>query len=88
VSTFAPSGSVTVWGMLRAAPDGTAQRARIQWRSRRGHGGFRTLRTVSTTDPVGVFTVGVHPPGSGVVRIAWTAPDGAMIDSRVVAVTS
>jgi hypothetical protein len=84
--TSAPGGSVTVWGMLRAAPDGTRQRARIQWRARSGHGAFRTLRTVWTSDPVGVFTARVRPPGAGSLQIAWTTAGGATIDSRLAAV--
>jgi hypothetical protein len=82
VDTFASGGAVTVWGMLRVAPNGTAQLARIQWRPR-GHGTYRTLATVTTSDPSGVLTAQVRPPGTGTVRIAWNAPDdGGTIYSR------
>ena len=78
---------VGVWGMLRAAPNGTAQRARIQWRARGGHGAYHTLAGVRTTDPGGALTAQVRPPGTGLLRIAWTAPGGAVRYSRAAPVT-
>ncbi len=87
VDTFARGGAVPVWGMLRAAANGTAQQARIQWRPRGGRVAWRTLIGVRTADPAGAFTASVRPPGAGLLRIAWTAPDGAVDDSRGVPVT-
>jgi hypothetical protein len=87
VDTFARGGPVTVWGMLRAAPNQTTERARIQWRPRGRRGAYRTLTGVRTTDPTGAFTASVRPPGTGLLRIAWTARDGAVDDSRGVLVT-
>lgn len=87
VDTFARGGTVSVWGMLRAAPNGTAQRARIQWRARGRHGAYRTLAGVRTTDPAGALAVDVRPPGTGLLRIAWTAPGGVVRYSRTAPVT-
>jgi hypothetical protein len=87
VDTFAPGGAVSVWGMLRAAPNGTVQQARIQWRPSGRDGAYRTLATVPSTDPSGTFTAQVQPRGTGVVRIAWTAPGGRVDYSRGAPVT-
>jgi hypothetical protein len=72
--------------MLRAAPNSSHQQALIQWRPRRG--AYRTLANVSTTDPSGFLTAQVTLPGSGAVRIAWTAPGGQVLHSRAVGVRS
>jgi hypothetical protein len=76
--------SLRIWGMLRAAPNSSHQQALIQWRPRRG--AYRTLANVSTTDPSGFLTTQVTLPGSGAVRIAWTAPGGQVLHSRAVGV--
>jgi hypothetical protein len=73
---------VTVWGMVRPAPSGSSQTARIEWRPTQG--AYRTLTTVSTSD--GFLNVTVQPPGSGAVRITWTSPEGAVLHSRSVGV--
>ena len=73
-----------VWGMLRAARNGTTQRAQIQWQPTRGQ--YRTLATVSTSDPSGFISGHVSVPGAGSVRIAWTAPAGQVFYSRSVPV--
>jgi hypothetical protein len=82
--TFSSGSSVLVWGMLRAAPNGTAQHAKIQWRGTSGS--FRNVAQVSTSDPSGFFTTDVHLPGSGAVRIEWTSTHGATLHSRLVVV--
>jgi hypothetical protein len=82
---FAKGASVLVWGMLRPAPNGTSQQARIQWRGTGGRS--QTLATVTTTDPSGFLTVNVSPPGSGSIQIAWTGPGGKVVQSRAVAVS-
>jgi hypothetical protein len=87
VDTFAGGGAVSVWGMLRAAPDGTVQPARIQWRPRGRGGTYKTLATVHSTDASATFTAQVRPPGSGALRIAWTAPGGRVYYSRGAPVT-
>ncbi len=71
--SFHSGGSVLVWAMLRPAPNDTAQRAQIQWRGRPGP--WRALGSVTTHDPNGFITDQVTPPGSGSVRVQWTAPN-------------
>jgi hypothetical protein len=70
----------TVWGMLRAAPNNTRQQAQVQWRTAGGQ--YRTLQTVSTNDPSGVLTAQLSVPGTGLLRIAWRSPGGAVFYSR------
>jgi len=77
--------SMLVWGMLRAAPNASHQQATIQYQPARGP--FRQLATVTTSDPSGFVTTHVKPPGSGLIRLAWRAPSGAVMYSRSVAVT-
>jgi hypothetical protein len=81
---FGPGGDVFIWGMLRAAPNGSRQRAQIQWRAR--HGSYRTLSTVTTSDPSGFLTARLALPGSGAVRILWVSPSGQPFHSRAVGV--
>jgi hypothetical protein len=81
-AVFARGSSVSVWGMLRPAANGTRQRALLQWRPSAG-GRYRTLATVTTSDPSGAFTVSVTPPGTGVLRLAWTSPDGTAFYNTV-----
>ncbi len=81
---FAHGSQVLVWGMLRLAPNGTAQRATIDWRA--AHGRYQTIATVSTKDPDGVFSTRLQLPGTGVVRIAWTSARGQHFYSRASAV--
>jgi hypothetical protein len=87
VSTFARGGAIEVWGMLRAAPDGTAQSARVQWRPPARGAPWRTLAVAHTTDAGGALTAEVRPPGTGAIRIAWSAPDGRVMVSRAAPVT-
>ena len=82
---FKSGGSVLVWGMLRAASNSTTQHAEIQWRG--AGAGYKTVTSVTTSDPNGFFTTNAKLPGSGVVRIEWTAPDGRKLYSRAAAVT-
>jgi hypothetical protein len=80
-----PGGSIGVWAMLRAAANGTAQRAQIQWRP--AHGAWRTLAVAQTRDAGGVLVSAVRPPASGLIRVAWTTTSGRQIVSRAVTVT-
>jgi hypothetical protein len=83
-ATFSRGAPVLVWGMLRPAPNGTRQRARVQFRST---GAFRTVDTVTALPARGYLRANVRLPGSGAVRIAWTDPaSGLTIFSRAVAV--
>jgi len=81
---FHSGGSLFVWAMLRPAPNDTVQHAQIQWSS--GEGDYRTIASVSTSDPSGFLTANVKPPGSGSVRVQWVSPAGAALNSRSVAV--
>jgi hypothetical protein len=82
---FARGGTVGVWAMLRAAANGTAQRARIQWRPPRG--AWRTLAVAPTHDAGGVVLRAVRPPSSGLIRVAWAGTSGRQVVSRSVPVT-
>ncbi len=81
-----PGSPLLVWGMLRPAPNSTTQSALIQWRG--AHGRFRTLERVSTSDPSGILSANVDLPGPGAVRIAWTSPQGELVHSLAVRVTT
>ena len=80
-----PGQKLLVWGMLRLAPNRTRQTARLQWRAAKG--AYRTIATVTTTDPSGFLTVHVAPPGSGAIRLSWTSTGGHTYFSRTVNVT-
>jgi hypothetical protein len=82
---FTAGARLTVWAMLRAAPNATSQRAVIQWSPR--HGGFRAVGTATTRAADGVLVAHVRPPGTGLIRVAWTSPSGRPVYSRAVAVT-
>jgi hypothetical protein len=82
---FRSGSDVLVWGMLRAAPNSTTQHAQLQWSP--PHGQFRTIATVTVTNPNGFFTADVRLPGSGSVQIAWQSPQGRIWRSRAAAVT-
>ncbi len=84
--TFGAGGSVQVWAMIRPAANGSRQHAVIQWRPAHG-GGYRTLTSATTDDISNVLTAHVHAPGTGFIRIEWTAPTGQVLLSRPVAVT-
>jgi hypothetical protein len=80
-----PGQPVLVWSMLRPAPHDSVQRAQVQWRASAG-GPFRTVATASIQNPTGALAVKVGVPGSGVLRIGWRSPRGAMYYSRGVGV--
>ena len=91
VTTIARGARAEIWGCVRPArfvmrDTQTPQRVLIQFQPRTG-GAFRTLRTVTLTDPDGYFDVLQELPGSGTVRTAWTYPHGPQIVSRSVSVT-
>ncbi|MHB8657892.1 MAG: hypothetical protein ACYC91_08025 [Solirubrobacteraceae bacterium] len=80
-----PGGSMLLWAMLRPASNGTLQHAEVQWRA--PHGSYRPIARFSTRDPTGTIELRVKLPSSGAVRIAWSAPGGAVFHSRSVGVT-
>ena len=92
---FLPTTSTTkgspleVWGCVRPAKTvATTKRApaQIQWRAG-SSGPWKTIAAVSTRTRYGYFDVRVTFPGSGSVRVSWSAPHGPAIASRTVAIT-
>jgi hypothetical protein len=71
--------SLEVWGCVRPAhfasldTGGTPQVAEIQFQ-RASRGPFRTVQSVTITDPNGYFDTRVPFPSSGTVRLRWTYP--------------
>jgi hypothetical protein len=71
--------NLEVWGCVRAAhyaqsdTGGDLQTVKIQFQ-RASRGPFKTLRTLTVTDPRGYFDVHLRFPGSGTVRLAWDYP--------------
>jgi len=63
-----PSGTVTVWGMARPAPEGTPQTVQIEFRAGTS-GGYNLLADVTTSDRF--IRDSVEIPRSGFVRIGW-----------------
>lgn len=91
-ATRASSGhELEVWGCVRPAryarlDTGAPQRVQIQLRPRAGSA-FKTVRTVTITDPNGYFETHVRFASSGTVRLAWSYPRGPTIYSRPVPIT-
>ncbi len=84
-----PGQRLLVWGCLRPAhhlPARSHQRVRIEFSPRSG-AAFKTIATVPITNPHGYFDLPQVLPGSGVLRLAWSYPDGTTIHSRTVSVT-
>jgi len=69
-----------VWGQLRPAPHSSSEQLYLQWAP--PHRGFKTIATVSTSNPSGYFTARVKLPGTGRVRVAWPSSSGAVLVSR------
>ncbi len=87
VESFPAGGTIAVWGMLRAAPNATTQRAQIQWRGPPPRAPGGRWPWSAPDNPTGSSRRGVAPPGSGSIRLAWTPPTGGSpFYSRTVAV--
>jgi hypothetical protein len=69
-TTFRAGQRLRVWGMARAAPNGTAVPVAIEFHSRHSKA-WRTLRTVTAEPAHGYLDVRVRFPGSGVMRLRW-----------------
>ncbi len=70
--------ALEVWGAVRPAhyiqlDTGTRQTVQIQFQSG-SHGSFKTLKSLSVTDPHGYFDLRLAFPRSGTVRLAYTYP--------------
>jgi len=88
-TTQASGGKLEVWGCVRPAknyPMAKRAPAEIQLKPSSG-GAFKTIATVSTKTSRGYFDVEQHFPSSGTVRIRWSPPSGAPIDSRTTPIT-
>jgi hypothetical protein len=69
--TVARGGStLPVWGLVRAAANGTAPEVRIQFR-RNGTKGYKTLATRKASAARGYVYTHVRIPGPGRVRLNW-----------------
>ena len=91
ITSGTSSDRLELWGCVRPA-----RYARLDGRGRQlvqiefkpvDAGSFRVLRTVRLGDPFGYFDVRQAFRSSGLVRLAWTYPDGTRIFSRTVSVT-
>ena len=72
-----------VFGALRPAPNGAVLSAQVEFKPRRG-GGWRTIRTVKTSNPRNYLVAFVRSPGPGFWRLAWADPGGGSSHSRAV----
>src|SRR6185503_8313171 len=70
VTSFEGRSRVRVWGLLRPAPNGTTQRAAVEFRSTRGKT-WRTVRTLTAEKGRGYVDGRVRLPGTGRVRLRW-----------------
>ena len=90
-TTASSSHPLEVWGCVRPARDartetGKPQRVAIQFQGASG-GAWKTVKTVTLTDPYGYFDVYATFPATGHVRLAWSDPHGPEIYSRTVGIT-
>lgn len=91
VTTTTRDDALDVWGGVRPAPNAQKaahlpQTVAIQYRTG-ASGVWRTVRTVTLTNPHGYFEVRQVFPGSGQVQLAWTPPHAAPEFSRTVDIT-
>jgi len=85
------SSPLVVWGGARPADIGAQQTGKpqhVQLEFQTGaRGPFKTIRTITLTDPYGYFEVTQSFSHSGVLRSRWQYPSGERAYSRNVAVT-
>ena len=76
-----------VWGDVRPAHFAAGpQHVQVQLQSG-SRGAFRTLTTVTLTNPEGYFDIRVGFPSAGAVRLSWAYPNGQRIYSRTQTIT-
>jgi hypothetical protein len=88
---FATHHTIRVWGLVRPASRTTSSSVVIQYESTAKGAHWSTLASVSTMSGTRYIDVHVRPPGSGLIRLAWTPPGfsaASTIYSRAVAVTA
>jgi hypothetical protein len=87
VSTQQAGKQLEVWGNVRPAHTTPgSQKVLIQFQ-KGSSGPFKTLQTVTVTNPQGYFDVNVKFPSTGTVQTTWSYPHGPTIHSRPVSVT-
>ncbi len=79
-TSFRKGSRLEVWGCARPAFFGLTEtygpeQVQIQW-ARPRSSAFRTIRTVTITDPHGYFDIPVGFPGTGAVRLVYRYPVG------------
>ena len=79
--TFRGRQNLRVWGMVRPAPNGQAQKVAVQFLARHGKG-WRTIRTMTSDSGRGYVDGRVRFPGTGLARLQW-----GRLTSRSVSVT-
>lgn len=87
VTSFAHDQAVEVWGAVRPARHERRPQSAVLEFQPAGGGAFRTIRTLSITDPDGYFDVRQTFPASGTVRLAYTYPQGPRAVSRSVSIS-
>jgi hypothetical protein len=65
-----PGGTLNVWGLVRAAPNGRRAQVSIQVR-RRGSKTWTRVARRSTKGPRGYLTANVRVESSGDLRLVW-----------------
>jgi hypothetical protein len=90
-TSASPGTSLVVWGCARPADvaakqTGKPQRVALQFQTR-SKGPFKTIRTITLTDPNAYFDVLQSFRQSGLLRSSWQYPGGETIYSRTVALT-
>ena len=79
--------TVVQWGNVRPAHTTPgSQKVLVQFQ-KGSSGPFKTLQTVTVTNPQGYFDVNVKFPSSGTVQTTWSYQHGPTIHSRPVSVT-
>jgi hypothetical protein len=87
VQTVKRGAPLRVWGMVRPAPGGAAQKVSIQFRPGRS-GAFKRLVTARTRSHPAYLDTHIRLKRSGQVRISWRNPaTHAVYSSRTVSVT-
>lgn len=76
-------GTFRVWGAARPAPNGSAQRVRVEYRER-GQSSYAVIRAVKIVNVRSYVDTHVVLRRSGSLRLAWAAPTGRELHSRVV----
>lgn len=69
-SRVQPGQQLRLWGMVRAARNGSQQPVELQWRPDSG-AQWQTLTAIVVSDSRGYFTYGIDTPNPGEYRMVW-----------------